>query len=218
MVIDPSDGRIPPMTDAARKAAAAAAKRATAGEENTDLEKLPGGPEDLSSYVRCITRGLPTMMMPIGYNNGLQIVQGPGFVAIQNEMIHETRVIPTEPRPRRSAQLTTYLGDPQGRWEGDTLVVETANFNGHVPYRGASASLKLTERFTRVAPGLLEYRFTLDDPTVWTRPWTAMFNFDKDDAQYELVEYACHEANYGMTNILSGARVEEKARAQKKAK
>jgi catechol 2,3-dioxygenase-like lactoylglutathione lyase family enzyme len=218
MVIDPSDGRIPPLTDAARKAAASAARRATAGEENTDLEKLPGGPEDLSSYVRCITRGLPTMMMPIGYNNGLQIVQGPGFVAIQNEMIHETRVIPTEPRPRRSAQLKTYKGDPQGRWEGDTLVVETANFNGHVPYRGAGSSLKLTERFTRVAPGLLEYRFTLDDPTVWTRPWTGMFNFDRDDSQYELVEYACHEANYGMTNILSGARAEEKARAQKKSK
>jgi catechol 2,3-dioxygenase-like lactoylglutathione lyase family enzyme len=217
MVIDPPDGRVPPLTEEGRRQAQAAARRESAGEENAaDLERLPAGPEDLSTYVRCITRGLPGMMMPIGYNNGLQIVQGPGFVAIQNEMIHETRIIPTEPRPRRGFQLTSWLGNPQGRWEGDTLVVETTNFNGRVPYRGSSVNLKMLERFTRVGPNLLEYRFTMDDPAVWTRPWTGMFAFDKDDDQYELVEYACHEANYGMTNILSGARAQEKAKGAAK--
>jgi hypothetical protein len=101
-----------------------------------------------------------------------------------------------------------------GRWEGDTLVVETTNFNGKSSFQGATANMKLTERFTRIGPNALEYRFTIDDPTIWTRPWTGMFVWDKDDDQYELVEYACHEANYGMTNILAGARVTEKERAK----
>jgi catechol 2,3-dioxygenase-like lactoylglutathione lyase family enzyme len=221
MVIDPPDGRIPPMTESARKRAEEAARRASAGDENvsgSDLERLPGGPEDLGTYVRCITRGLPGMMMPAIYNNGLQIIQGPGYVAIENEMIHETRIIPTTPRERRGANLATWLGDPQGRWEGDSLIVETSNFNGRMPYRGATTRMKLTERFTRIAPGVLEYRFTIDDPATWTRPWTGMFTLDKDDDQYELVEYACHEANYGMTNILSGARATEKAREAAKKK
>ena len=150
------------------------------------------------------------MMMPSIYNNGLQIVQGPGHVAIQKEMIHETRVIATELRPALGSNVTSWLGDPRGRWEGDTLVVETTNFNGRAPYRGSSENLTLVERFTRLGPTTLEYQFTLDDPTVWTRPWTGMFRFDKDDDQYELVEYACHEGNYGMTNILSGSRAIER--------
>jgi len=149
-------------------------------------------------------------MMPSIYNNGLQIFQGPGFVTIQIEMIHETRVIPTRPRQRVGAGLTTWLGEPQGRWEGDTLVVETANFNGKASFREASADMKLTERYTRIGPDVLQYQFTVDDPRTWTTPWTARFTFDKDDEQYELVEYACHEGNYGMTNILSGARAQEK--------
>jgi hypothetical protein len=146
------------------------------------------------------------MMMPFIYNNGLQIVQGPGYVAITKEMIHETRIIPTEPREPLSENLRQWLGDPQGRWDGDTLVVETTNFNGREPYRGSGSTLKLIERYTRIAPNTLVYEFTVDDPTVWTRPWTAMFPFDKDDGQYELVEYACHEGNYAMQNILSAAR------------
>jgi hypothetical protein len=153
-------------------------------------------------------------MMPSIYNNGLQIVQGPGFVAIQKEMIHETRVIPTEPRPALGSNLQSWLGDAHGRWEGDTLVVETTKFNGRAPYRGAGENLTLVERYTRLGPTTLEYQFTMNDPTVWTRPWTGMFRFDKDDEQYELVEYACHEGNYGMTNILSGARSVERAQAE----
>ena len=207
MVIDPPNGRIPPMTADAQARAAAASGR---GGRRSPAE----GPEDLSLFVRCITRGVPGMMMPSIYNNGLQIVQGPGHVAIQKEMIHETRVIPTQPRPALGSNLTSWLGTTQGRWEGDTLVVETTNFNGRSPYRGSSENLTLTERFTRLGPTTLEYQFTIDDPSVWTRPWTGMFRFDKDEDQYELVEYACHEGNYGMTNILSGSRAIEQRAAE----
>ena len=208
MVIDPPDGRIPPLT-AAREAQVAAARGTFRGGR-----RPAEGPEDLSLFVRCITRGVPGLMMPSIYNNGLQIVQGPGHVAIQKEMIHETRVIPTEPRPALGHNVTSWLGDPRGHWEGDTLVVETTHLNGRAPYRGSSENLTLVERFTRLGPTTLEYQFTLNDPTVWTRPWTGMFRFDKDDDQYELVEYACHEGNYGMTNILSGSRALERQAAE----
>ena len=206
MVIDPPNGRIPPMTPEAEA-------RTSVRVDTSGVGRISAGPEDLSLFVRCITRGLPGLMMPSIYNNGLQIVQGPGQVAIQKEMIHETRVIPTEPGPT-GADVPSWLGTPQGRWEGDTLVVETTNFNGRAPYRNSSENLKLTERFTRVGETVLEYQFTIDDPDTWIRPWTGMFRFDKDDEQYELVEYACHEGNYGMTNILSGARTREQAEAE----
>ena len=201
MVIDPPDGRIPPMTPQGEELAAQAEL-----ERRAYTRGPSAGPEDLTPYVRCITRGLPSMMMPSVYNNGLQIVQGPGYVAITKEMIHETRLIPTTPQPAAGEDLQLWLGVPQGRWEDDTLVIETTNFNGRASYRGSTENLKLTERYTRIAPGILEYQFTIDDPNVWTRPWTGMFRFEKDDGQYELVEYACHEGNYGMTNILSGSR------------
>lgn len=206
MIVDPPDGRLPPLTpDGESRAIAAAEAARNAGR--------PAGPEDMGSWVRCITQGLPRLMIPGVYNNGLQIVQSPGFVAIQKEMIHETRVIPTTPQPALGADITQWLGVPQGRWDGDTLVVETRNFNGRVPYQGSSEYMTMTERFTRIGPEVLEYRFTVDDPATWTAPWTGMFMFVRDDSQYELVEYACHEGNYGMTNILSGARAEEAAEA-----
>ena len=198
MVIDPPDGRIPPMTARGRelRAATRAARR-----------PLAEGPEDLSSWVRCITRSL--VQTPGVYNNGFQIVQGPGHVAMQVEMLHETRVIPTDPRPHLGPEITSWRGDARGRWEGDTLVVDITNFNGRVPYQGSSDTLTMTERYTRTGPDTLEYRFTLDYPTVWTRPWTGMFTYVRGETQYELVEDACHEGNYGMTNILSGARARE---------
>jgi catechol 2,3-dioxygenase-like lactoylglutathione lyase family enzyme len=200
MIIDPPDGRLPPRTPAAAALVAAAADN-----EPT----APTGPQDLNSWVRCITQGLPNLMMPTVYNNGLQIIQGPHTVAIQKEMIHETRIIPINGNPHLQPELTQWLGDSRGWWEGDTLVVEVTNFNGRVSYQGSSKNMKLTERFTRIAPDLLEYEFTVDDPTVWTQPWTAVFPFVRDDAQYELVEYACHEGNYAMTNILNGASAGE---------
>ena len=126
--------------------------------------------------------------------------------------------IPTAERPPLGPDLKQWLGDSRGHWEGDTLVVETANFNGRASYRGAGESLRLTERYTRVGPETLEYRFTIDDPTIWTKPWTGMFHFVRDDTQYELVEYACHEGNYGMSNILSGARAREREAAAAAAK
>ena len=175
MVIDPPDGRIPPLTAAAAQARAEAAGRGRGGSRTPYPNE---GPEDLPNFVRCITRGLPGMMMPGIYNNGLQIVQGPGHVAVQKEMIHETRVVPTEPRPALGPNLTSWLGTAQGRWDGDTLVVETTNFNGRAPYRGSGENLTLVERFTRLGPTTLEYQFTIDDPTVWTRPWTGMFRYD----------------------------------------
>ena len=209
MVIDPPDGRIPPLTPEGEELA-----RKTERELRAYTRGPSAGPEDLTPYVRCITRGLPSMMMPSVYNNGLQIAQGPGYVAITKEMIHETRLVPTTPRPAAGPDLKLWLGVPQGRWEGDTLVIETTNFNGRASYRGSTEDLKLTERYTRIGPGMLEYQFTIDDPKVWTTPWTAMFRFEKDDSQYELVEYACHEGNYGMTNILSGSRAVDAATEQ----
>ena len=207
VVIDPPDGRIPGLTEAG-KLRAEEARQLRSGDENSagGMTRPPAGPEDLSPYVRCITRGLPGMMFSSVYNNGLQIFQGPGYVTIQKEMIHETRVIPTTPREKVGASLTTWLGDSHGRWEGDTLVVETTNFNGRAPFQQESADLTLVERWTRVGPDQLEYRFTVNDPKIWTKPWTGLMVFEKDDTQYELVEYACHEGNYGMSNILSGAR------------
>jgi len=207
MIIDPPDGRLPPMAPGAQEILAAArAERGPPGSQ--------AGPEDMSSWVRCITQGLPSMMTPGVYNNGLQIVQGPGFVAIQKEMIHETRVISTDARARAGSGIAQWLGEPRGWWEGDTLVVETTNFNGRVPYRGSGVNMKLTERFTRVGPEMLEYMFTIEDPTIWTQPWTAAFPFVKDDELYEIVEYACHEGNYAMPNILNGARAAEREAEQ----
>ena len=208
LIIDPPDGRLPALTPEGER-------RATALQEERERRaaRPPAGPEDLTPYVRCITRGLPGMMMAGIYNNGLQIFQGPGYVTVQKEMIHETRPIPTAPRKPLDPKLTSWLGDSQGRWDGDTLVIETKGFNGRAPFRGTSSAMRLTERFTRVGPAKLAYEFTVDDPTIWVRPWTARFAFDLDDEQYELVEYACHEGNYGMFNILSGARARDREAA-----
>jgi catechol 2,3-dioxygenase-like lactoylglutathione lyase family enzyme len=198
MIIDPPNGRLPPTTKDYQARAAKMPPRV--------VPNRATGPEDLSTYVRCITRGPVGMMMPSIYNNGLQIIQSPGHVAMQKEMIHETRVIPTQPRPPLGDDIEQWLGDSQGYWDGDTLVVEVRNFNGRTDYEGSAENMQLTQRFTRTGPETLEYMFTVEDPTVWTRPWTAVFTFVRDDSQYELVEYACHEGNYGMSNTLSAAR------------
>ena len=209
MIIDPPDGRVPAMTPEGERRA-----RELGRERGLYTTTNIAGPEEATPFVRCITRGLPSLMFSGVYNNGLQIYQGPGFVAIQKEMIHETRVIPTTEQPQDGPQLTSWLGSPQGRWEGDTLVVETTNFNARASFRGSSPEMVLTERFTRISPTRLEYQFTVNDPVVWTAPYTGRFTFDLDDEQYELVEYACHEGNYGMFNILSGARARDREAAE----
>jgi hypothetical protein len=152
-------------------------------------------------------------MMPVIHDNSYRIVQGPGFVAISYEMIHETRVIPLEGRPHLPAHIRSYMGDPRGKWDGDTLVVETTNFREEPAYRGANpAALKLVERFTRIAPNKLRWSVTVDDPTTWTRPWTFAMPLTLDEKE-EMLEYARHEGNYGIANILSAARAKEKAAA-----
>ena len=210
MIFDPPDGRMPARTARGQEMA-----REAAATREEVRSRPPVGPEDLPLLERCITRGIPSMMFPGVYNNGMQITQGPGFVTIQKEMVHETRVIPTTPRERVGENLETWLGDPQGRWEGDTLVIDTTNFNGRAGFRGSSPDMTLIERYTRLSPNVLEYQFTIDDPTVWTQPFTGRFNFELDDEQYDLVEYSCHEGNYGMANILSGARARDREAAEK---
>ena len=211
LVIDPPDGKVPPLTPEARQRAAARAEaRRTSGRGPADSW------EDRSLYDRCITRGLPGSMMPAIYGNSYQIVQGPGYVGIRYEMIHETRVISLDGRPHVSPTLRSYMGDARGHWEGTTLVVETTNFKDDIAYRGSNvATMRLIEHFKAVAPDKVEWSVTVDDASTWVRPWTFMMNLTKDPTQ-GVLEYACHEGNYAMTNILTGARSDEKAAAAKK--
>jgi hypothetical protein len=169
---------------------------------------------DLGSYDRCISRGVFASMMPTGYNMGTQIFQSPGYVVIRNEMIHETRIIPLDRRPHISGRIRSYIGDSRGHWEGGTLVVETTNTNGTVGLTRngnttpASEQLRITERFTRIAHDTLQYEATIEDPVIWTRSWKVSLPF-RLQPDYGMFEYACHEGNYGMRNILSGARAGE---------
>jgi len=204
IIIDPPDGRIPYVSDEARKRNAVAVNARTSGNRPYD------GPQALDLYDRCITRGLPHVIFPTIYNNTSQIVQGPGFVAIRYEMIHDARVIPLDNRPQLSSTIRQYFGDSRGHWEGDTLVVEVTNFPTNlVNYRGAGGGLHLIERFRRVDAKTVRYEVTVSDPSTFSRPWTAMLNL-KTSSQPDVFEYACHEGNYAMRNILSGARATEK--------
>jgi hypothetical protein len=207
LVVDPPDGKIPPTTPEARSRAAA----------RTEARKRSGrgpadAPEDRSLYDRCISRGLPGSMMPAIYGSSYEIVQGPNFVAILYEMVHETRVIPLDSQPHVGKTIRTYMGDPRGHWEGDSLVVETTNFKDQIAYRNANGeTLRLVERFTPTGPTTVEWSVTVDDPGTWTRPWTFAMHLTKKDATQRPFEYACHEGNYGLRNILSAARAEERA-------
>ena len=209
MVVDPPDGRIPPQTADGQKRAEAA-RIARRGGNGFDVGPFDG-PEDLSLYDRCISRGLPGSMMPAIYGNSYEIVQGPGYVAIRYEMVHEARIIPLGNRPRLSSQIQSYMGDARGHWDGDTLVVETTNFKEPAAYRGASKDLKLIERFKPVGPKTVEWSVTLDDPRTWARPWTFAMNLTRDPSQ-QIFEYACHEGNYGLRDILSAARAADRPR------
>ena len=215
LIIDPPDGRIPAMTStAARMRAAERALR-----RGVDLHApTPGGwVEDLGSdglQVRCLlglNAGPP--MRPGPYNNFVQLFQTDDRVALFNEMNHDVRVIPLDGRAHIDAGIRQWAGNSRGRWEGDTLVVETRNFLRETAFRGGltDANLRLVERFTRTAPGTLSYEVTVDDPTVWTRPWT--FEIPMARSDQTVFEYACHEGNFAMTNILAGARAREAADA-----
>jgi len=158
---------------------------------------------------RCITRGSAGLPLPTLYNNNIRIAQAPGLVAIVHEMVHETRLVPLD--DSAFGNVRSYLGESRGRWEGETLVVESRNFNGKAPYRGAGENLRVTERYTRVGDGRVEFQVTFDDATQWTQPWTAAYSMRT--AEGELYEYACHEGNYGLRNILENARDEERKAA-----
>jgi hypothetical protein len=203
-VVDPADGAIPALRPDARARIAAQPRTGSFGNGpfNSHL--------DFSLWERCITRGIPGSMLPGQYGNSYEIVQAPGIVAIRYEMIHETRVIPLDSRPHASGALRLDMGDARGRWEGDTLVVETTNFKARSVYRNANPdALKLVERFKRTGPDRVEWSVTVDDPSTWTRAWTFSMPLTSTDKE-PVFEYACHEGNHGITNILSGARAAER--------
>ena len=199
IVIDPPNGRIPPLVPEAQKRSQGA--RGTFGATTFS------GPQDLSLWERCISRGMPSAIFPTVYNANVRIVQAPGIVAITYEMIHDTRIIQIDSRDHVSPTIRGYFGDSRGHWEGDTLVVDVSNLSEKTNYRGSRETLHLKERFYRVG-GNLRYEVTADDPQTWTRPWTAALDMaPQPDGMFE---YACHEGNNSMRNILSGARAAEK--------
>ena len=202
-VIDPQDGKIPPILPEARARIAAAPRTGSFGTGPFNSH------EDFSLWDRCITRGMPGSMLPGQYGNSYEIVQGPGFVAIRYEMVHDTRVIPLDNRPQVGSQIRSDMGVARGHWEGNTLVFETTNFKARSAYRNANADrLKIVERFTRTAADRIEWKVTVDDPTTWSQPWTFAIPLTMND-QEAIFEYACHEGNQAIKNILNAARSAE---------
>jgi hypothetical protein len=213
LVVDPPDGQTPALLPEARNR--------FGGEPATNNSPKADSWEDFSYYIRCITRGVVGSIYPVVYGNGQEIVQAPGYVAIMQEMVHEARVIPLDGRPHASAEIRTYMGDPRGHWDGNTLVVETTNFLGGktaVAVNGwgtpSSDALKLVERYTRVGPNEMRYEMTVDDPKTYARPFKVAFPLTQEPG-YRNFEYACHEGNYAMFDSLSGARAQEKKAAGK---
>ena len=208
LIVDPPDGRFPSLTKRVRERDAAWLKTRSA------VPPLPDSWEDLNLYDRCITRGLPGAMIPGFYNHNYQILQTPDHVVILVEMIHDARIIPLDGRPHLPPPLHQWLGDSRAHWEGDTLVVETINFDSKGDQRvrnlvlSGSEHSHVVERFTRLDAETIDYRVTVTDPTTYTRPWTASIPMTHLEAP--IFEYACHEGNYGMENILHGARAKEK--------
>ena len=215
LIIDPPDGRIPPLVPLTREREQRKAARDAATRRFND--GLPTSYFDGGMPMRCIIRTDRPPYLPIIYNNTFQIFQSPGYVVINVEMIHSARIIPVDGRPHIGKSMNQWLGDSRGRWEGNTLVVETTNFrpDDGVVYGDADPeTFKLVERFTRVNERTINYTFTVEDPRTWTRPWTALIPWNKTDDL--LFEYACHEDNYDMVHLLSGARAREKEAAAKR--
>jgi len=220
IVVDPPDGHVPALT-AARQAQLAAKTEAIKKRceqpgcepENSGLLGPADGPEDRPLMERCLAFGSAgPPMMPSAYNNNFQFVEGPGYLAIDVEMAHIVRHIPLDGSPHVASNIREWEGDSRGHWEGDTLVVETTNFNRQVSFRGSDENLRVTERFNLVDPETIMYRFTLDDPTAFTRPWTGEIPMVR--APGPLYEYACHEGNKGLAGILESARSDEKKAAE----
>jgi hypothetical protein len=211
LVVEPENGRLPPLT-------ADGARRANDWRVRADPNYPAPSAADLRPYDRCISRGVLGSAFPNQYGSGMQIHQSPGFVVIRHEMIHEARIIPLDRRAHVSPAIQSYMGDPRGRWEGDTLVVETTNFNGRTGSYArngdgnpTSTSLKLIERFRLRDAGTLLYEVLIEDPQTFVRPWKVAFPIARDE-KYLLYEYACHEGNYAIANILRAARAAERAK------
>jgi hypothetical protein len=211
MVVDPPDGRVPVLKWAEEK-------------RDYDLAHIPDAPEHETPWVRCITRGYPAGMFPAGYNNAYQIIQIPGSVVFVLEMIHETRIIPIDGRPRLNERIKQWNGEPRGRWEGDTLVVESTNYNskGSIATSAATGRIRgipqtdamtVVERFTRTDANTIDYSVTITDPKVYTKPWTVKLPLNRDDT-YQMFEYSCHEGNYAMPNALSFGRKRDQEAAK----
>jgi hypothetical protein len=217
LVVDPPDGRLPPLTPAAE----AFRKQGRNGQPLTgEWRGQADSYEDLNIYYRCVTRGVLGSVIPVIYGNSNEIVQAPGYFVFRNEMIHESRVIPLDGRPHVSDSIHMYMGDSRGHWEGDTLVVDTTNLTDKVPIGSNGAGYagdpgyhtehaRIVERFTRTSADTLDYQATVIDPATWTKPWTLLIELHKGSEPH-VYEYACHEGNYAMSNILKGARAAEK--------
>jgi len=201
LVVDPPEGQIPPALPDAQK------RQQDRAAQNRGRQF--DGPENRSLAERCLiwpTLGPP--MLPSFYNNNYQIVQGPGYVAILVEMIHDVRIIPTDGRPHLPSNVRMWMGDSRGRWEGNTLVVDTTNFTNKTAFRGSNENLHLIERFTRTDADTLLYEVTVEDPSTWARPWKIEIPMRRSEGP--VYEYACHEGNYAMEGMLAGARAAEK--------
>ena len=214
LVVDPPDGRVPALKPDAQELTDAQTKRRGG---------RPTSWEDRSLYDRCITRGVVGSILPVIYGNGLEILQSPDSVAIRYEMIHETRIVPLDGRPHVAGEVRSYMGDPRGHWEGDTLVVETTNFVGHtgIGLNGngppTTTATKLTERFRRVAEDRIDYEVTVEDPNTYTAPFKIAFPITPQP-DYQVLPYECHEGNRALANILSAARNEERLIAEARAR
>jgi hypothetical protein len=209
-IVDPADGKIPPLTAEGQRRAA----------ERAELAKRVGRWDSAEANQlddRCLMMAGPgPPLMDASYNSNYRIVQSPGFVMILTEMIHDVRIIPLDGRPHVPQNVRQWIGDSRGRWDGNTLVVETTNFNGKNPFRGSSENMRVIERFTRLDADTILYKFTIEDETTWARPWSAEIAMRK--TQGPIFEHACHEGNFGLYNTLVGARLEEKRAAEEAAK
>jgi len=210
LIVEPADGRMPPMTPDGL------ARQKNAGGTYVKQTGFASAAE-LGPYDRCISRGVVGSMMPVVYNNGNEIIQAPGFVAFRNEMIHEVRIIPIDGREPLPATMKSYMGSSRGHWEGNTLVVRTTNLNGKTGMQGngmmliPSDALVLEERFIPLGPDVLQYEVSINDPKTWMAPWKVSFPLKRDPG-YQIFEYACHEGNHAMRNVLSASRADEQPR------
>jgi hypothetical protein len=206
LIVDPPNGQMPPLT---KEAEARRANRRNGAGPQAPQPRRPAGPEDLPLGERCLSFGAPRT--GAGYNSYLQIVQSPETVVLLQEMAHDARIVPITSKVSLPQDVRQWLGKPNGRWEGDTLVVETTNYlNG---FQGSTPDVKVTERFTRVSHDFINWVITVDDPKTWTQPWSFMIRLKRSDDQ--IYEYACHEGNHSMIGILAGARAEERKEAAK---